>query len=78
MRAARTHAERAVDPRHIAEFVTAVTAGRARACFLDAIRARKQWVGIMTRKINLDRYDLVIAAAFALFALVAVSLVLTS
>ena len=35
-------------------------------------------VGIMTRKIKLDRYDLVIAAAFALFALVAISLVLTS
>lgn len=39
--------------------------------------ARKR-VGIMTRKIKLDRYDLVIAAAFALFALVAISLVLTS
>jgi hypothetical protein len=35
-------------------------------------------VGIMTRKIKLDRYDLVIAAAFALVALVAVSLMLTS
>jgi hypothetical protein len=32
----------------------------------------------MTRKIKLDRYDLVIATAFALFALVAISLMLTS
>jgi hypothetical protein len=32
----------------------------------------------MTRKVKLDRDDLVIAAAFALFALVAVSLMLTS
>ena len=41
-------------------------------------KGTKTGVGIMIRKIKLDRYDLVIAAAFALFALVAVSLVLTS
>jgi hypothetical protein len=57
--------------------VTPVTAARAGACFLAAITHEKR-VGIMTRKIKLDRYDLVIAAAFALFALVAISLVLTS
>ena len=74
---ARTHAERASDRLPIAKFVTAVTAGRAGACFLDPI-THETGVGIMTRKIKLDRYDLVIAAAFALFALVAVSLVLTS
>ena len=32
----------------------------------------------MTQKIKLDRYDLVIATTFALFALVAISLMLTS
>jgi hypothetical protein len=57
--------------------VTPVTAARAGACFLAAITHETR-VGIMTRKIKLDRYDLVIAAAFALFALVAISLVLTS
>jgi hypothetical protein len=31
----------------------------------------------MARKIKLDRYDLVLAAAIALFAVVAISLVLT-
>jgi hypothetical protein len=45
---------------------------------LFTVMTHETGVGIMTRKIKLDRYDLVIAAAFALFALVAVSLVLTS
>jgi hypothetical protein len=70
-------AARASDGTPIAKFVTAVTAVRTGACFVDAITHEKR-VGIMTRKIKLDRYDLVIAAAFALFALVAISLVLTS
>jgi hypothetical protein len=37
----------------------------------------KTGVGIMTQKIKLDRYDLVIAGAIVLFAVVAISLVLT-
>jgi hypothetical protein len=68
---------RALECSAIAKFVTPVTAARAGACFLGAITHEKR-VGIMTRKIKLDRYDSVIAAAFALFALVAISLVLTS
>ena len=71
------HSQRVSDTTAIAKFVTPVTAARAGACFLAAITYEKR-VGIMTRKIKLDRYDLVIAAAFALFALVAISLVLTS
>ena len=63
---------------HIGKFVTAVTAGRGGACFVRCHKGTKTGVGIMTRKIKLDRYDLVIVAAFALFALVAVSLMLTS
>jgi hypothetical protein len=77
MRPAWIHAQDASGHPPIAKFVTAVTAGRAGTCFLDPMR-QETGVGIMTRKIKLDRYDLVIAAAFALFALVAVSLMLTS
>ncbi len=77
MRSAWIHSQRASGGTPIAKFVTPVTAARAGACFVDAITHEKR-VGIMTRKIKLDRYDLVIAAAFALFALVAISLVLTS
>jgi hypothetical protein len=77
MRLAQIHARRALGDGPIAKFVTGVTAVRAGACFVDGIRHEKR-VGIMTRKIKLDRYDMVIAAAFALFALVAISLVLTS
>jgi hypothetical protein len=77
MRPAAILAKRASDDPPIAKLVTTVTAPRAGACFVGGITHEKR-VGIMTRKINLDRYDLVIAAAFALFALVAISLVLTS
>ena len=77
MRRAWIHAEDASGRPPIAKFVTAVTAGPAGTCFLNPMR-QETGVGIMTRKIKLDRYDLVIAAAFALFALVAVSLMLTS
>jgi hypothetical protein len=69
------HAMRVHDDVPIAKFVTSVTASRAWACFLEDMN--KTGVGIMTRKIKLDRNDLVIATAFALFALVAISLMLT-
>ena len=77
MRQTWTHAEDASGRPPIAKFVTPVTAGPTGTCFLNPMR-QETGVGIMTRKIKLDRYDLVIAAAVALFALVAVSLMLTS
>jgi hypothetical protein len=44
---------------------------------LDGLQQRKNGWGVMTQKFTLDRYDLALAIAIALFAAVAISLMLT-